>query len=58
MELIEPTYIKSNGKEGKVHCDLVFSKMPEPFVSHIVFDLSKDGFRFYTSLPSMFETFL
>ena len=33
---------KSNGKEGKVHCDLVFSKMPEPFVSHVVFDLSKE----------------
>lgn len=51
-------YIKSNGKEGKVHCDLVFSKMPEPFVSHVVFDLSKDGFRLYASLPSMFATFL
>ena len=51
-------YIKSNGKEGKVHCDLVFSKMPEPFVSHVVFDLSKDGFRLYASLPPMSDTFL
>ena len=51
-------YIKSNGKKGKVHCDLVFSQMPEPFVSHVVFDLSKDGFRLYASLPSMFDTFL
>ena len=32
--------LKAMAKKGKVHCDLVFPKMPEPFVSHVVFDLS------------------
>ena len=51
-------YIESNGKEGKVHEDLVLSKMSETFVVHIVFNLSEHGFRFYASLPSVFQSFL
>ena len=46
------------GKEGKVHEDLVLSKMSETFVVHIVFNLSEHGFRFYASLPSVFQSFL
>ena len=40
--------IKSYGKEGNVHCHLVFSHMPEPPVCHVVFHLSENSFRFYT----------
>ena len=50
-------YIEGNGQEGKVHEDLVLSKMPEAFVVHVVFNLSEHGFRFYASLPSVFQTF-
>ena len=51
-------YIKSNGKEGRVHCVRVFSKMREPLVARVVFDVSEDGGRRCASLPSMFATFL
>ena len=51
-------YIEGNGKEGKVHEDLVLSKMAETFVVHIVFHLSEHGFRFYASLSSVFQSFL
>ena len=51
-------YIEGNGKEGKVHEDLILSKMAETFVVHIVFNLSEHGFRFYASLPSVFQSFL
>ena len=51
-------YIEGNGQEGKVHEDLVLSKMSETFVVHIVFYLSEHGFRFYTSLSSVFQSFL
>ena len=51
-------YIEGNGQEGKVHEDLVLSKMSETFVVHIVFNLSEHGFRFYASLPSVFQSFL
>ena len=51
-------YIEGNGKEGKVHEDLVLSKMSEAFVVHVVFNLSEHGFRFYASLPSVFQPFL
>ena len=44
--------------EGKVHEDLVLSKMSETFVVHIVFNLSEHGLRFYASLPSVFQSFL
>ena len=36
-------YIEGNGKEGKVHEDLILSKMAETFVIHIVFHLSEHG---------------
>ena len=32
--------------------------MSETFVVHIVFNLSEHGFRFYASLPSVFQSFL
>ena len=51
-------YIEGNGKEGKVHEDLILSKMAETFVVHIVFHLSEHGFRLYTSLSSVFQPFL
>ena len=51
-------YIEGNGKEGKVHEDLILSKMAETFVIHIVFHLSEHGFRFYASLSSVFQSFL
>ncbi len=51
-------YIEGNGKEGKVHKDLILPKMAEAFIVHIVFNLSEHGFRFYTSLSSMFHPFL
>ena len=51
-------YIEGNGKEGKIHEDLVLSKMAETFVVHIVFHLSEHGFRFYASLSSVFQPFL
>lgn len=50
-------YIEGNGKEGKVHEDLILSKMAETFVVHIVFHLSEHGFRLYTSLPSVLQSF-
>ena len=51
-------YIEGNGKEGKVHEDLILSKMAETFVVHIVFHLFEHGFRFYASLSSVFQSFL
>ena len=51
-------YIEGNGKEGKIHEDLILSKMAETFVIHIVFHLSEHGFRFYASLSSVFQPFL
>ena len=46
------------GKEGKVHEDLILSKMAETFVVHIVFHLFEHIFRFYASLSSVFQSFL
>ena len=37
--------IEGNGKEGKVHIDLVFSKMSEAFVMVVSLDLSEDRLR-------------
>ena len=52
-------YIEGNGKEGKVHEDLILSKMAETFVVHIVFHivfhLFEHSFRFYASLSSVFS---
>ena len=44
--------IKGYSKESKVHCNLVFSHMPESSVCHVVFHLSKHSFWFYTP-PAM-----
>ena len=51
-------YIEGNGKESKVHEDLVLSKMSETFVVHIVFHLFEHGFRLYTALSSVLQSFL
>ena len=51
-------YIEGNGKEGKVHEDLILSKMAETFVVHIVFHLFEHGFRLYTALSSVLQSFL
>ena len=45
--------IEGNGKEGKVHIDLVFTSMAETSVRHVVFHLSKNGFWFYASPAPM-----
>ena len=49
-------YIKSNGKEGKVHCGLVFSKMPEPLypMSYLICPKTASGSM---HLAPMFDTF-
>ena len=49
--------IEGDGKEGKVHCDLVFAEVTEPFITHVVFHLAEDSLRFNTSSSSMFEAF-
>ena len=41
--------IEGDGEEGKVHVDLVLTKMPEPFISHVVFHLAEDCLRLYAS---------
>ena len=35
--------VEGDGEEGKVHCDLVFSEVPEPPVCHVVFHLPEHG---------------
>jgi hypothetical protein len=37
--------IESYGEEGKVHYDLVFSKMSETFVCHVIFHLPENSLR-------------
>ena len=49
--------IKGYSKESKVHCNLVFSHMPESSVCHVVFHLSKHSLWFYTPPASMLDTF-
>ena len=51
-------YIKRNGKEGKVDCEVVFWKMGEGFVWDVVFDLWKEGLRVYGCLGCMFGRFV
>ncbi len=46
-------YVEGNGEEGKVHCDLVFSEVPEAAVRHVEFHLAEDGLGFYASSPAM-----
>ena len=50
--------IEGNGKEGKVHFDLVFSKMSESFVSVVGFHLTENSLGLYTSSSSVPDTFL
>ena len=51
-------YIKGNGKEGKVHFDLVFSKMSESFVAVISLHLPKDRLWFDAPTTSMLYSIL
>ena len=46
-------YIKGNGKEGKVHFDLVYTDMAKTIVRHVVFYLPEDRFRLDASPASM-----
>ena len=46
-------YIKGNGKEGKVHFDLVYTDMAKTTIRHVVFNLSENRFRLNTSFASM-----
>ncbi len=48
-------YVEGYGKEGKVHCDLVFAEVTEAAVRHIEFHLAEDGLRFNASSPAMFD---
>lgn len=45
--------VEGYGEEGKVHCDLVLSKVTEAPVCHTGFHLSENGFRFNASSPSV-----
>ena len=45
--------IEGNGKEGKVHFDLVFSKMSESFVAVVSLHLPKDRLWFDAPTTSM-----
>ena len=45
--------IKGNGKEGKVHIDLVYAKMAKTIVRHIVFNLPENSFRLDASPASI-----
>ena len=46
-------YIKGNGKEGKVHFDLVYTDMAKTTICHVVFNLSENSFWLNTSFASM-----
>lgn len=50
--------VESNGEEGKVHGDLVFAEVAEPFVLHVVFHLPEDGLRLYRAFGPVFQAFL
>jgi hypothetical protein len=45
--------VEGRGKEGKVHVDLVFSKMSEAAVCHVVLHLSEDRLWLYASLSAV-----
>ena len=49
--------IEGDGEEGKVHADLVFTEVTEPFISHVVFHLAENGLGFNTSSSSVLEPF-
>ena len=44
-------YVEGNGEEGKVHSDLVFAEVPEPFVLHVCLHLPEIRFRLCASFP-------
>ena len=48
-------HIEGNGKKGKVHFNLVHSKVAESFVSHVVFHLTEDRLWLNASSPSVFH---
>ena len=45
--------IEGNGKEGKVHFDLVYTDMAKTTIRHVVFNLSENRFRLDASPASM-----
>lgn len=49
--------VEGYGEEGKVHCNLVFSKMSETAVCHVVFHLSEDCHGFYAPPSPVFDSF-
>ena len=49
--------VEGDGEESKVHGDLVFAEVTEPFITHIVFHLAENGFGFDTSSASVFQPF-
>ena len=50
--------VESNGEEGKVHCDLVFSEVTEAAVCHVELHLPEDGLRLDASPASVSESIL
>ena len=49
--------IKGDSEESKVHSDLVFAEVTEPFIPQVVFHLAENGFGFDTSSASVFQPF-
>ena len=47
-------HVEGNGKEGKVHFNLVHSKVAKSFISHVVFHLTEDRLWLNASSPSVF----
>ena len=45
--------IKGNGKEGKVHFDLVYTDMAKTTICHVVFNLPENSFRLDASPASI-----
>ena len=50
--------IEGDGEEGKVHGDLVFAEVTEPFISHVVFHLAEDCLGFYASSSPVLQSFI
>lgn len=51
-------YVEGNGEEGKVHSDLVFTEVPEPFVLHVCLHLPENRFRLCASFPPVPDSLL
>ena len=49
--------VEGNGKEGKVHGDLVLTEVAEAFVVHVVLHLSEDRLRLYGTLGAVLKSF-